>query len=172
MAELNRTNPIARLYVTKEDGDWPMYEDEWRAWVVEHRTPEQYADPKLKNFLTLLRDKYLAGKYVYYEEAVPEVLNSSSTEYVSETVQAANIHLRNSNCEACGIINDDAFAENSETGEEGPLVDYELTANNLAGFLDKEGREGVYEHLKIYLPLEEWQAITREKENRFFNRPK
>ena len=171
MQEQTRTNPVARVYVTKEDGqDWPMYEDEWHAWVVEHRSPDQYADPKLKRFLSVLRDKYLAGSYVYYEEAVPEALAGLSAEEVDDTVQATNVHLKNSNCSACSIINDAAFAENNDTGEEGPLVDYDLTADNLATFLGREGREGMHEHLKLYLPLEEWQALTTEKENRFFSR--
>lgn len=163
----NDTNPIATVYVTKEDGrDWPMRRTEWQEWAAINRTPEQYANPALTKFLSALRDKYLAGEYLRYEDAVADTLATISQANMAEVVSAANQHLRSSNCTECGIINDDAFAENNETGEEGPLVDYMLDASNMAPFLDSEGASGLDEHLKIYLPYEEWKVLTKEKERR------
>jgi hypothetical protein len=163
----NDTPPIATVYVSKEDGlDYPMRPYEWEEWATANRTPEQYANPAPNHFLSSLRDTYLAGGYLRYEDAVSDTLPKIPLADIESIVAAANQHLRNSNCTECGIINDDAFAENSETGEEGPLVDYELNQENISDFLNKEGSNGLYEHLKIYLPYEEWKVLTKENERR------
>ena len=165
----NDAAPIATVYVTKEDGmDWPMRRTEWQEWATANRRPEQYADPALTHFFTKLRDTYLKGEYLHYEDAVMDTTSAISQSEFNDILVAANKHLRNSNCTECGIINDDTFAENNDTGKEGPLVDFMLDVINLAPFLGKEGSNGLYEHFKIYLHYGEWKVLTKENTRRHY----
>ena len=130
--------------------------------------PQDQQLAHLMRFLHAVARHYLAADrtVLYFENVVPAALAEYNPLGAEAWVELAKIHFLPSLCEACDILNEEAFAENNDTGEEGPLVDYQLTGDNLAQFMDKEGSNGLYEHLQHHLPAEEWERLSHESERR------
>ena len=133
-------------------------------------TRPETQDSGLSEFLDKVKNRFFDSRGLNIESAVPVVLRDMSSEQIDELVGLANGHFTRSLClrHEPPIVNDEKYIEGvPEDGlDEGPIVDQDITAENLSEFLVTKGSNALRAHLRAQLSKKEWQSLETEEMKR------